>query len=339
VTNTAPLHPFSAKALKTLPPIDPNIDFSQLTSNIPLTFLTAYSERHYIPFTHLTEERLTYYALHPPDTSRKISFEDGTAGSETFHLQDNEEVNMPIPEYDEAARNFLRIVEIVTPARLALWETHFNFIKNYTRRIYYHTALVKYCITKRTQNLAVGEDPSVVRKDLLLNLCSQHDIDVRFQNHDTTRTFVGNVNHRYEPYSRGAGSSTRGRGRGGRNTHMVTMPMRGTGNHRGSDHGWGNRGRGHSFRPSDPQASTSTQTCMVCGETGHWANNCQATSQFNGKPLHISRASKGELRDPGGNAVCFHFNRGTCSAGPSCSRVHTCAGCGASDHTRSDRRC
>ncbi|KAJ7439836.1 hypothetical protein FB451DRAFT_1191911 [Mycena latifolia] len=214
---------------------------SNLPTTIPPAFLAAYNKRQYIPFNYLTEEKLRHFAIHPPKIVRKISFEAGTMSNKVFDFIAEGETSISIPEYDEATRNFLRIVETVTPARTALWKTHFNFIQTYSRRIHYHEALVKYCITKR-QNLAVGEDPSSICTQLLQQLCNEHDLKVLVKSHApvtaTTAHYEGS-SHGFHPYGRGAPP------RGG---FMCGRGVRGS--PRGiSDNGWAGHGRG-SFRKS-----------------------------------------------------------------------------------------
>ncbi|KAJ7728715.1 hypothetical protein B0H16DRAFT_1734482 [Mycena metata] len=243
----APANPpnaFSTKALRQLPPIDSTIDMDNLVTSIPSAFLTAYNECQYIPFDYLTENKLRYFALNPPRTVRKISLEAGTTSNEVFDFSTEDETSMSIPEYDEAARNFLRVVEMVTPTCLPLWATHFKFIQTYTRRIFYHPALLKYCIAKRQQNMAVGEDPSQVQRPLLLQLCSEVDLKALVKSElrpistlSSSNDNSGGYGHGYHLYGRGAspsGGHLRGRG----SSYRGGFTPRGD-----SDNGWGGRGR------------------------------------------------------------------------------------------------
>lgn len=320
-TTTPPSNPFSAKSLRRLPPIDPAADTSAFRYDVPKECLTAYSEGHYIPFNCLTDESLEYYAAHPPTSSRKLLPDSSVDSNEHYNFDSSAEGSLDVAKYDQAVRNFLRIVLKVTPDEVPNWKTHFDYLQTYHRREVYHPALLQYCIWRRQKRMGSGIDVGKIDESALMRYITQLEM-TQYVAANSPSSFPSAPTSfpRYNPYP-------------------TTVASRGSGfRGRGSFRGRG-RGAGHSHAESSNKPK-GVQPCLICAATDHWAQDCTATTQANGRPVYATRSSDGTLRDPNGKVFCWKFNNNSCSfSAEQCYRNHTCTGCGSPSHARADRRC
>ncbi|KAF8874128.1 hypothetical protein BD779DRAFT_1678870 [Infundibulicybe gibba] len=92
-----------------------------------------------------------------------------------------------------------------------------------------------------------------------------------------------------------------------------------------------------SSKASDSRASTSKASqksfrlCIYCGETSHWAKECEAKSA----PFLKKSAEDNLWRTPGGRQVCYAYNgkHGKCLKSATCPFEHICSLCGSAAHS------
>jgi Zinc knuckle len=80
--------------------------------------------------------------------------------------------------------------------------------------------------------------------------------------------------------------------------------------------------------------SERAKKCFACGESGHWASDCRAVTQKNGRDILIRRGANGKWVLPNGkDKFCFTFNgEGRCKKSPCNYGTHLCTLCGLADH-------
>lgn len=96
--------------------------------------------------------------------------------------------------------------------------------------------------------------------------------------------------------------------------------------HEGQDR-QGSRGKAQKSRED------ASRKCFACGGFGHWASDCHASAQVNGRELTIKRDGRNWVLADGKGSFCYNYNTERRCKNHPCNRgIHICTLCSDSGH-------
>ncbi|KAM6500365.1 hypothetical protein JOM56_000999 [Amanita muscaria] len=280
----------------------------------------------YMPLTLFTNENLRVLNREGPTLpTTKISI-SGTRGKENtakildlakFEAQYGREEDLSRSDWTEAARNFIRFLDLIVPDGTyrpsARWDSHFGYFDSREDLATNFKAILLLDIRMRKDYIAQPFEFSAQYYAGLLGdmIREVQNKEVRDEQQEMRNMISGIAGSSRFSLNAPTSSSS---------SALVRKPRFGKTPFQGGT-------------SSDPSAVV----CVICARRGHFWNMCSKSTFDDGKPLVVKVDGKDIVTIKGRTPICRSWNlkgpaANACSNHDQDKRAHSCAFCGSSSH-------